>query len=539
MISEESLLAGVVDLLPVGVWIARAPSGELVFANRMFKEIMGMEARDDVAVGGYSEPYGIRTREGAPYPEAQMPFVRALVERTTVLVDDITIARTDGRNVHVLATARPIFSEDEIAFVVIAFQDVTAEVEAERARARADERLQASRHLESLGTLAAGVAHDFNNVLTSVGMIAGDLRRRETDAARVADLRQIETAVDSAAQLTRSLLTFGRAGAGRALRFDLAELLRAFVDLARRTFDKSIAVELDVRGTGTLAGDPAQIEQLVMNLAMNARDAMPAGGTLRIVVTDVELLAPQPPLEPGRHVVLVVEDSGPGIPPAIRDKVFEPYFTTKGALDATGAQVPRGTGLGLATAFGVVKAYGGLIEIEDAVPHGARFRITLPIAGPAVVDRSPDSRPHPEASRGRETILVVDDEPMIRRITQRTLEALGYSVIEAKDGVDALEAFARERARIDAVLLDGVMPKKGGLEVLAELRRLAPSLPVVFMSGRLAPGDEARVLEHGAAALLAKPFTTGALGRALAAALQGTGGADTGGASTPARRDDE
>ncbi len=510
MITDDALLAGVVDLLPVGVWIARAPSGELVFANRAFRDIMGMDAREDVAAGEYSAPYGIRTRDGAPYPEARMPFVRALVERETVLVDDLTIHRPDGRQVHVFATARPILSQGEVAYVVVAFQDVTAEVEADRARKAADERLRASQRLEALGTLAAGVAHDFNNLLTSVSMIASDLRRRETDESRAADLTQIESAVDKAGRLTRSLLTFGRVGTGRDTHFDVSEAVQGVVELARRTFDRAIQVELDVRGTGTLRGEPTQIEQVVMNLLVNARDAMPDGGTLRVSVTDVELLAPPEPLLPGRHVVIRIEDTGPGIPGPVRNRVFEPYYTTKVEPERPG------TGLGLATVFGIVQAFSGMIEVEDAVPHGAVFRVTLPVAygGKPASGRATDG---PSAGKG--TVLVVDDEPLIRRVTHRTLAGLGYSVLEAVDGLDALQVFHRERARIDAVLLDGVMPRMGGLATLAALRKLDPKLPVVFMSGRLAPDDESRVVELGATRLLAKPFTTGELSRALDGAL--------------------
>jgi signal transduction histidine kinase/CheY-like chemotaxis protein len=510
VISDDALLAGVVDLLPVGVWIARAPSGELVFANRAFRDIMGMEARSDVAVGEYSAPYGIRKRDGGAYPEDRMPFVRAMLERETVLVDDLTIARPDGRNVHVCATARPVLSGDEVAYVVIAFQDVTAEVEAERARKVADERLRSSQRLEALGTLAAGVAHDFNNLLTSVSMIASDLRRRETDESRVADLRQIEAAVESAGRLTRSLLTFGRVGSGRDVRFDASEAVRGVVELARRTFDRAIDVELDVAGTGTLLGDPTQIEQVVMNLMVNARDAMAEGGKLRVSVTDVELLAPPEPLLPGRHVVIRVEDSGPGVPAAIRGRVFEPYYTTKVEPERPG------TGLGLATVFGVVKAFSGMIEVDDAIPHGAVFRISLPVAtgGAATASLTSDGLRH-----GKGTVLIVDDEALIRRVTHRTLAGLGYSVLEAVDGLDALRVFKTEGTRIRAVLLDGVMPNMGGLATLGALRKLSPELPVVFMSGRLAPEDESRVVELGATGLLAKPFTTGELSRALEGAL--------------------
>jgi PAS domain-containing protein len=190
---DDALLAQVVDHLPLGVWIARAPSGEFVFANRVFREIMGMEARPDVAAGGYAQPYGICTRDGAPYPEARMPFAQALAARATITVDDLAIHRPDGRRVMIHATARPVFdaSGAEITHVVIAFEDVTARVAAQAARAESEEQLREARRLEALGTLAGGVAHDFNNLLATIRVLASLLRTSEPQAARRADLARI------------------------------------------------------------------------------------------------------------------------------------------------------------------------------------------------------------------------------------------------------------------------------------------------------------------------------------------------------------
>jgi signal transduction histidine kinase/CheY-like chemotaxis protein len=511
---DDALLASVVDHLPLGVWIARAPTGEFVFANRVFREIMGMEARPDVAAGGYAAPYGIFTRDGEPYPEARMPFVQALVARTTITVDDIAIHRTDGRKVMIHATARPVFDATgaTITHVVIAFEDVSARVAAVEARERSEERLRQARRLEALGTLAGGVAHDFNNLLASIRVLASLLRVSESQPARRADLARIEEVTESAARLTSALLTFGRHGERHVSKLSLTELARSLTELIRRTFDRRIEVSFAEHAPrGLVSADPSQLEQLIMNLALNARDAMPDGGTLRVVVTDVFLEAPPPPLRPGPHVRLEIVDSGPGVPEALRDRVFEPYFTTKTEREEPGA------GLGLATVYGVVQAHAGSIEILDAEPHGASFRVHLPAAPVRTFTTAPpplvDSQVAPLTGAG--TVLVVEDDPLQRRAERRALETLGYDVVEAADGEEALAVFRERFTGLRVVLLDLAMPRLSGKDAWAEMRRLAPEVPVLMTTGHSGPEqlDDLRAL---GATFLAKPFGVNELSEAIA-----------------------
>lgn len=503
MAGDEALLASVVDHLPLGVWIARAPGGEFVFANRLFREIMGMEARADVAAGGYAEPYGICTRAGDPYPEDLMPFARALRARATTTIDDIVIHRTDGKKVNIRATARPVVDDDgTITHVVIAFADITAEVVADAARKDSDERLRAAQRLEALGTLAAGVAHDFNNLLASIRMLASLLTLREPDPARRDDLSRIEEATESAAQLSRSLLAFGRHGPARTTQLDLVALARGMVDLVRRTFDRGIQVDLVTDlGAAIVDADRAQLEQLLMNLLINARDAMPHGGKLGVHVS-----------ANATHVVLEVTDTGPGISAEVKPRIFEPYFTTKQGSDTPGV------GLGLATAYGVVRAHHGSIEVLDAQPHGARFRVTLPAT--ATNAGAPSAREHRVTlRRGRGTVLLVDDDAAVRAAIARALGELGYAVREASDGVAALEVARQEHVELAAVLLDTVMPRMGGRETFVALRELAPHLPVLMTTGRAAPREVAELLALGVDGFLPKPFDVADLSRALAAIL--------------------
>jgi two-component system cell cycle sensor histidine kinase/response regulator CckA len=501
MADDDALLANVIDDLPLGVWIARAPAGEFVLANRMFREIMGMEARPDVVAGGYAAPYGICTRDGEPYPEHLMPFARAVRARATTTVDDIVIHRSDGGRVNIRATARPVMTDaGVITHVVIAFADITAEVAAEKAGKDAEERLRAAQRLEALGRLAAGVAHDFNNLLASIRMLASLLALREPDASRRDDLQRIEDATESAAQLSRALLAFGRHGGAR-VQLDLVPLVAGVVDLVRRTFDRNIAIDLaqDARAA-PVDGDRGQLEQLLMNLLVNARDAMPAGGRIGVRVGASE-----------REVVIEVSDTGPGIPSALKPRIFEPYFTTK-----RGPEGP-GTGLGLATVYGVVQAHGGTIEVLDAEPRGARFRVVLPRAARRA--ETPGTKESTGLRRREGTVLLVDDDVDVRSAMARALTELGYTVIEAGDGIEALEIARRDHPRLTAVLLDTVMPRMGGRETFAELRALAPDLPVLMTTGRAAPDEVAELIALGVDGFLPKPFDVAALSRALGVIL--------------------
>ena len=501
---DDPLLSSVLDLLPLGVWIARAPTGELVLANRMFREIMGSDARRDVALGGYAAPYGIFGRDGKPYPEERMPFVLALKARTIVTVDDIVIHRGDGTRVNIRAFARPVFEGDTITHVVIAFADITAEVSADAARRDSEERLRATQRLEAIGNLAAGVAHDFNNAMASIRVLAALLRLRESDPARGEDLRRIEDATDRAAELSRSLLTFGRHGTGRITRIAVDDLARTVVDLVRRTFDRQIEIHLDTGDASAwVDGDPAQLEQLLMNLLVNARDAMPDGGkvAVRIDVTGT------PP-----WVTIEIEDTGPGIPVELRSRVFEPYFTTKSSAERPG------TGLGLSTVYGIVQQHGGSIVIGDATPHGARFVISIPGATSAA---AVDARRAPALRHGTGRVLVVEDDEAVRRATRSLLELLGYDVIEAVDGVAAVDVFRRDAIttqEIDAVLLDVVMPRQSGRATLPALRAIR-EVPVVITTGIATDDDHDEWRALGAHALLAKPYDLGELSNVLADAI--------------------
>jgi PAS domain S-box-containing protein len=387
------------------------------------------------------------------------------------------------------AAARP-GAPRRVAGVVL---DVT-----ERRRLQ-DDLLHAQR-MESVGRLAGGVAHDFNNLLTTIlgvsemilsGLAPGDPLAEDLTAIRDAGRR--------AAGLTRQLLAFSRKQRLEVRAVDVAELVRGFAPMLSRLIGEDVKVRLDLAlGLPRALADPAQVEQIVLNLAVNARDAMPSGGTLTIAAE----AGPD-----GASVRLSVSDTGEGMSPEVAARVFEPFFTTK----APG----KGTGLGLAMVYGIVRQHGGTITVDTAPRKGTRFDVLLPAAPDAA--RAPDPAVGTAPARGRgEVVLVVDDEPLVRRAVARALGARGYTVLEAEGGEEAL-ALVDARGRVDVLLSDVVMPGMRGPELVRAFRTRCPGRPALLMSGYPDGGGDATV-----AVDLEKPLTPDVVARAVRAALDST-----------------
>ena len=381
-----------------------------------------------------------------------------------------------------------------------------------------DERLRDLQKMEALGAMAGGIAHDFNNLL---GAIVGsvDLAERKVGPAHAAgnDLRRARNVALRAAEHTRQLLGFSRSRVARSQRFNPNEACREAVDLLRPTLDPRI--DMFFRPTVKLwdiSGDPGELVQAIVNLVVNARDALPEGGwvsveTANVVIDDTYARA-HPEARTGEYSLLTVSDSGDGIRPEVRARIFEPFFTTK----PTG----HGTGLGLAMVYGTVRRHGGWIQCYSEAGRGTRFSVYLPRLAAAEAAVDGDARRDGQPEQGQETILLVEDDDTFRQIGTECLRELGYSVVSARDGIEAVELFSVMRDEVDLVILDLTMPRMNGRDALARMREMVPEVKVLVTSGHDGDQEVRDVMALGACGFIAKPYRLDGMGRAIRAALE-------------------
>jgi PAS domain S-box-containing protein len=409
-----------------------------------------------------------------------------------------------GRRLWMDSQGAPLWNDDTgrgVEAALFVTRDVTQRVAAEQERRALQQQLLQSQKMEAVGRLAGGIAHDFNNLLTVIqGQISLITATTAIDPDLAAGLRTVTEAAERAASLTRQLLTFSRRQVKQARHLDLALLVTNLAALLRRVLGEDVLLETRVAADDLFVhADPTMIEQVILNLAVNARDAMPFGGRLTLALDRA-----------GTHVRLTVSDTGSGISVDHLPHVFEPFFTTK--------DVGRGSGLGLATVFGIVEQHDGSIDVESAVGHGTTFRVRLPAA----------ARPAPEAARparrvplvgGRETVLVVEDEQPVRELARAILQRFGYTVLDADSGEAALLRFEQAGGQVDLLLTDLVMPGSVSGGALADRLRLErPALRVIYMSGHASDVVQRR-LGGEPDRFLQKPFELSTLVRVVRQAL--------------------
>ncbi|HUW41730.1 MAG TPA: ATP-binding protein, partial [Rectinemataceae bacterium] len=399
------------------------------------------------------------------------------------------------------------------------FRDITAAKQAEQVRIDLEAQLRGAQKLEAIGSLAGGVAHDFNNLLSVILSYTGFALKAlsEGDPTRD-DLLEVKKAAERAAALTRQLLAFSRKQVLQPLPLDLNQIAAGIEKMLRRILGEDIdLVQALAPDLGLVMADPGQIEQVLMNLVVNARDAMPEGGKLTIETCNIDLddayAAHHEAVEPGPYVMLAISDSGQGMDEGTKARIFEPFFTTK----------PRGkgTGLGLSTVYGIVKQSGGDIWVYSELGQGTTFKIYLPRDASARTAAVKEAAIAPANSIKSGTILVVEDEEALRKVTKRTLDDAGYTVLSAANGEEALKASARHAGEIRLLLTDVVMPRMGGRLLAQELLKTRPETEVIYMSGYT---DNA-IVHHGVLDVgtnfLGKPFTAEALLEKVNAVLGG------------------
>jgi PAS domain S-box-containing protein len=423
--------------------------------------------------------------------------------KQTPLVEQ-KIIRLDGQTVEVEVMGIPTIYQDKPAVQIIV-RDITERKRVEEELRQSEEQLRQSQKLEAVGQLAGGVAHDFNNLLTVItGYSDLTLRRLNPDEPLHRHVIEIKKASERAASLTRQLLAFSRK---QVLQPKVLELNAAVADM-NKMLRRLIGEDIDLMtvldpALGQVKADPGQIEQVLMNLVVNARDAMPGGGKLTIetanVCLDAKHVGGDVVMQSGQYVMLAVSDTGCGMDAEIQEHIFEPFFTTK--------EQGHGTGLGLSTVYGIVKQSGGNIWVYSEVGRGTTFKVYLPRVNEQVEETKPGTA-HREAPAGWETILLVEDEQMVRNLAARALREQGYSVVEASNGEEALRIAGDHAGKeIHLLLTDMIMPRMNGQELAERLTRSHPHMRVLFMSGYTNRG----IVQHGmlkeGALFLPKPFT--------------------------------
>lgn len=361
-----------------------------------------------------------------------------------------------------------------------------------------------AQRLESLGTLASGIAHDLNNILTPIltGVQLLQLKFPHLNDQTQQMLKMLETSAQRGAELIRQILSFARSVEGKRLSLQLHHLILEIETIIQQTFPKSIEIEISSSANlWTVSGDATQLHQVLMNLCVNARDAMPHGGTLQIVAENLDIdeqyARRHLDAKVGPYVIVTVSDTGTGIAPDTLYRIFDPFFTTK--------EVGKGTGLGLSAVLGIVKSHGGFVDVQSEINKGSQFKVYLPASQSPILAKDDELEP---LLGQQELILVVDDEEVICETTKTMLETYNYRVLTANDGVEAIALYAENQEEIYSVLMDIMMPLMDGPSIIPLLRRLNPEVYVVAMSGLNSKEAVAQLQKLGFQDFLPKPFTT-------------------------------
>ncbi|MGH9774655.1 MAG: response regulator [Candidatus Acidiferrales bacterium] len=516
----ENRFRMLVETAPTGIVIAD-DSGRINEVNAQALRMFGYE-RDELA--GQQIEMLLPERNRHAHEGSRVGFVGNPHARPMGLGMELFARRKDGTEFPVEISLGPLATRE--GFLVSAtIVDITA-------RKKMEHQLRLSQRMEAIGQLAGGVAHDFNNLL---GVILGGteivLDALPPGHPSVKTIEMIRKAGSSAADLTRQLLAFSRQQMLQPRVLDLREIVERTRALLGRLLGENIELSLSIEPSlGRIKADPGQIEQVLINLAVNARDAMPKGGRLKIQAQNVELdesyKDDHQPVIPGPYVMFVVEDTGSGMDRETQARIFDQFFTTK--------ELGKGTGLGLATVYGIVKQSGGYIWVYSEVGQGTAFKIYLPRVDQAVELPEPEE-PQTAAFKGSETILLAEDSESLREMAREYLESVGYTVIEAVSGKDALQRSKEFDGPIHLLLTDVVMPEMSGPELAQQMASLRPGIKIIFTSGYTDDAIARQGIVDPGVAFIPKPYRPKALARKIREILGGTSVQDT--AATPSHSD--
>jgi len=479
-------------------------NGHYIMVNKAGEELIGY-TRDEI----------LQMRISDVVPSAYLDQIHAKLTKkladNSLTIYEVEAIRKDGSRVPIEVSSRLIYENGVPVAVQGSARDITERKRAEEALRASQLQLQQSQKLEAIGQLAGGVAHDFNNMLTAIiGYTDLSLRRVGLENSIRRNLEETKKAAERAASLVRQLLAFSRKQILEPKILDLNDVVKDMHKMLTRLIGENIqlAIRLETN-LGSIKADPSQVEQIIVNLVVNARDAMPRGGKVTIETANVtlsdEAALKHVAVKPGEHVMLAVSDTGSGMDQETQARIFEPFFTTK--------DVGKGTGLGLSTVYGIVKQSGGNIWVYSEPGMGTVFKVYLPRIDDATASAIDKLAQDINVPRGSETILLVEDEDVVRGLTRNILMQAGYNVLDAKSGEEAIRLCRAHAGPIDLLLTDVVMPEISGKEVADRLLKLRPTLRTLFMSGYT---DEA-IVQHGVldanVKFIQKPFTWVALTR--------------------------
>ncbi len=405
--------------------------------------------------------------------------------------------KKDGTSRFFLGSAAPLYDEEgRVTGMIGMARDVTD-------HKRVEEQLLQSQKMESIGNLAGGIAHGFNNLLGGILGYATFVKRKLSTRDKIyQSVEAIERSAQRAAELTKQLLGFARRGKYQVRPIDCNALIQEIVLILQRTIDPRIAIEVDPDPRlALIEGDETQVQQALMNICLNARDAMPKGGTLKIASRNQRMIPDQASrqrgMKEGSYIRLTLADTGTGMSPEVRNRIFEPFFTTK----AKG----QGTGLGLSMVYGIIQNHGGTIEVQSHTGTGSTFTVFLPAVAPVALNGE-EVPPVPDTHQGKETILLVDDEEIIRDLGVDLLEDRGYRVFSTSEGREAVRIYRKRAREIDLVILDVMMPGIGGKETYRQLRAINPQVKVLLSSGYSTEGEVGEILKQGVSGFVQKPY---------------------------------
>ncbi len=476
--------------------------GCCTFANPSCVKMLGYTSQDDIVGQNTHELFHYKWPDNSPYRVEDCKIYQAYRKRTTTHADDEVFWRKDGTSVPVEYWSHPIYQNGQAVGSVVTFVDISARKIAEQEKTKLEKKLQQAHKMEAIGTLAGGIAHDFNNILGSILGYADMAKEDAEPGSSIArDLDQVLKSSYRAKELVKQILSFSRQSEEEKYPFQPAPIVKEALKILRPSIPTTIDIRQDIdTKTSTILADPTNVHQILINICTNAFHAMEeTGGELSITLKEISLDSKSIALEPGvmagNYIKLSIADTGEGIDPTIKNKVFDPYFTTK--------DTGKGTGMGLAIVHGIVKSCGGFINLESEPGKGTTFHVFLPIYEREVVYQEKIQEKIP---LGHERVLFIDDEEMLVEMGQDMLQRLGYKVTVCNKSLEALELFKESPDQFDVVITDQTMPKMTGADLAVKLLAVRSDIPIILCTGYSSIVDAEKAMDLGISEFILKPI---------------------------------